>query len=245
MTKTSGPVKEGYALLSNLALASDALEQAMSRPAMLPGIVCLYGPSGYGKSIAALYCANKHRGILVECSSTWTAKTLLATLTEEAGLRPARTLADMERQLIEELVASRRPLIIDEVDHIADGKTLQVIRDLHDKSGCAVQLVGEENLPFKLKKTERFHNRVLVWQRVEPASRHDFDALVKYYSPDVEIADDLAKAMMKQTGLVVRRLAINIHNVHKFAKSKGLKVVDLEVWGSRGFYDGQPPRRDV
>lgn len=245
MNRNVGTVKEGYALLRNLSLASDALEESLNRPAMLPGIVCLYGPSGYGKSVAALYCANKHRGILVECSSTWTAKTLLATLNEEAGLRPARTLADMERQLIEELVASRRPIIIDEVDHIVDGKTLQVLRDLHDKSGCAMLLVGEPNLPFKLRRIERFHNRVMGWPAAVAANEDDFQKLARFYSPDVEIASDLAAEMMNVTKFVVRRLAVNIHNVQQYAKSKGLKVVDLEAWGSRGFYDGQPPRGEA
>jgi AAA domain len=245
MAKTNETVNGsgGYAPLRNLLLAFNALEHAIARPAMLPGIVCFYGPSGYGKSVAAVYCANRTRGILVECSSTDTAKNVLSALTEEAGLRQLRTVSDMQKQLIEELAVSRRPLIIDEVDHIAEGKTLQLIRDLHDKSGCAVLLIGEESLPFKLKRTDRFHNRVLLWQPAEPADERDVQSLISFYSPDVAIADELRQKMLGEVGLVVRRIAVNLHNMREFGKVNGLKEVTLSAWGKRPFYTGVPPRR--
>ena len=43
--------------LKNVALCTRLLEQAINRPAHLPGLVCFYGPSGWGKSFAAAYAA--------------------------------------------------------------------------------------------------------------------------------------------------------------------------------------------
>ncbi len=246
MTKTTEPVNGGgYAPLRNLQEASKALEQAIARPSMLPGIVCLYGRSGYGKSVAAAYCANRFKGVLVECRSTYTAKSLMAAICQEAGLPTARTLAGLQDQLIEELALSRRPLIVDEVDHIVEGKTLQIIRDLHDASGCAVLLIGEENLANKLKRTERFHNRVLSWVLAQPANDRDVETLIRFYCPDVEIDDALVKRMLRDCGPVIRRISINLYQFREFARAQGVKRLTESEWGRRPFFTGEPPRRDA
>lgn len=245
MTKTTPDGKEGaYAPISNVGLAGQALGRAIDRDPMLPGIVCLYGPSGYGKTQAAAYCANKYRGIYVECRSFFKAKSLMESLSQEAGLRKVHTVAAMFGQLVEELALSRRPIIIDEVDHIVGATTLQVIRDLHDAAGCAVLLIGEENLHRELARTERFHNRVLQWVPAVAATLGDARTLTRYYSPAVEIADDLLKYFHKKTGANVRRLCVNLHNAQALALSQGWKTIDLAQWGDHEVYTGDaPPRR--
>ena len=52
MTNHTIPVNT-VANLANVSLAVKALERAIDRPAHLPGMVVLYGPSGWGKSTAA------------------------------------------------------------------------------------------------------------------------------------------------------------------------------------------------
>ena len=41
--------------LTNVGLLAQAVESAANRPPELPGLVVMYGPSGYGKSLAAAY----------------------------------------------------------------------------------------------------------------------------------------------------------------------------------------------
>lgn len=245
MSKTSPDVNGGgaYAPISNVSLAGQALERAQSRSPMLPGIVCLYGPSGYGKTQAAAYCSNRFKGIYVECRSFFKPKTLMTALAKEAGLRPEHTVSGIHDQLVEELALSQRPLIIDEVDHIVATQTLQVIRDLHDASGCAVLIIGEEDLYRKLMKIERFHNRVLAWQPAVPASATDVKLLARCYAPGIDVADDLLHAIHDKSRHVVRRICVNLDGVREFAGAQGLKKVDLAAWGNRGFYTGDKPER--
>ena len=242
MTNTNEAVNGIYLPLANVTIASKGLERAINRASSLPGFVCLYGPSGYGKTQAAAFCANKFRGIYVECRSFFTPKSLMLAILNEAGIRAERTLADMLQQIVEELALSRRPLIVDEVDHIVETKTLQVIRDIHDASGCAVLLIGEERFPAKLKRTERLHNRVLGWHRAVAVTDQDAKHLAIYYATGIEIADDLLSAILKKSSAVARKVVVNLDLIREFCATRGLKQLDLKAWGNRDLFDGEPPR---
>jgi DNA transposition AAA+ family ATPase len=252
MTKNSTTVNGAggiWAPLTNIQLGSQALERAMHSAPNLPRMVVVNGPSGLGKTMMSTYCANKFDGICVECRSFETAKSLMLSILKEAGIVPARTLAEMLDQIVEELRASRRPLIVDEVDHIVETKALQLIRDIHDAAQCAVLLIGEEHLPKKLTRTERFHNRVLVWQPASFASERDTQQLARFYAPvddkraDSIIEDDLLKRVHKDSRAVVRRICVNIDAVREFAAAHGLKRVGVAEWGDRPFYTGDAPSR--
>lgn len=56
--------------LHNVKLAMRSLEVALGRPEHLPGFVGLYGFAGFGKTTAALYCANKYNAYCISVKST-------------------------------------------------------------------------------------------------------------------------------------------------------------------------------
>jgi len=241
-----GIKREGrWAPLKNVLLASRALERALKREPNLPGIVVLYGPSGWGKSMAASYCANKHEGIYIECRSYFTRKTFVESILHEMGIRPGRTVAEMMEQVAEQLDRSNRPLIIDEMDHLVDRNVLEIVRDLHEMSRCTMLLIGEELFPKKLKRrSERFHNRVLVWQPALPASREDVHQLAGFYCPGVAIAEDLLDFIRKNSANVARVVCVNLDAVREYCQKEGLKKIDLDAWGKRSLYTGDAPARE-
>jgi len=52
--------------LRNVAALMELLERVMNRTPGLPGMATFHGFSGYGKSFAAMYAANKYRAYLVQ-----------------------------------------------------------------------------------------------------------------------------------------------------------------------------------
>ncbi|MDN6854951.1 ATP-binding protein, partial [Pseudomonas sp. CAN2814] len=60
------PTPTGMAEIANIALCDIALEKALSRTATLPGMVCFFGPSGFGKSVSAAWVANRRRAYYVQ-----------------------------------------------------------------------------------------------------------------------------------------------------------------------------------
>lgn len=231
--------------LQNVALCNGALERAMNRPAHLPGLVAFYGPSGWGKSTAAAYCANRHRAYYVECKSSWTKKALLTAILTEMGIAPAKTLYEMADQISEQLVLSQRPLIIDEMDHIVTKKAVEVIRDIYEGSNAAVLLIGEELLPAKLREWERFHNRMLAWVPAQPCDLDDAQALARMYCQKINITDDLMARIQDVSRGAARRICVNLENVRQMALSNGLDTIDLPAWGDRPLYSGEAPKRRV
>jgi DNA transposition AAA+ family ATPase len=231
--------------LKNVLLCSELLQQAINRPAHLPGMVCFYAPSGWGKSFSAAYAANKFWAIYVECKSTWTKIALLEAILKEMGIKPAKRAYRMVDQISEQLALSGLPLIIDEMDHIVEKKAVEVIRDIYEGSNAAMLLIGEENIDIKLRKWERFHNRMLAWQPAQPSDLEDTKQLAKLYCHDVEIADDLLSKITQDSLGITRRICVNLNLVQQAALNQGKDTIKLSEWGNKPLYTGDAPRRKV
>jgi hypothetical protein len=233
----------GIAETANLGLCDVALERAMHRTATLPGMVCLYGPSGFGKSVAALHVACRRRAYYVQAKSVWSKKHTLKAILHEMGIKPTPTIPEMLDQAAGELALSGKPLIVDEMDHLVDRGAVELIRDLYEASQAAILLIGEEQLPNKLKKWERFHGRILSWVPAQPVSLVDAQHLAPLYAPGIRVADDLLNHLVELSGGSVRRVAVNLELIAESAGIIGADDIDLDLWGKRQLYTGEAPKR--
>jgi len=240
---TDNPIYNSTAPLTNVGLAISALERAINRSPSLPGMVVYYGPSGFGKSFSATYTANQMRAYYIECKSSWTKKGLLVSILKEMGIAPAHTIYEMTDQISEELVLSQRPLIIDEMDHIVDKKAVEIVRDIYEGSQASMLLIGEEKLPVKLKKWERFHGRVLDFVPAQPASIEDAQHLSRLYATGIKVADDLLAEIHRISRGSVRRICVNLDRVRETACREDWDTVTKKTWGNRELYTGEAPHR--
>ena len=245
MDKSTAIVNPGgrWAPLQNLTLCARGVERAMNREPNLPGIVAFTGPSGWGKSMAASYCANRFEGVYVECRSYFTRKVFIEAILREMGIKAARTVGGMMEQAAEQLDLSQRPLIVDEADYLVDRNVIDLLRDLHEAARATILLIGEENFPRKLLARERFHNRVLVWQLAQPANVEDARKLAAYYCPGIEIAPDLLDRVRETSRNVARRICVNLDMIRDHCQKNALKRIDLAAWGRREIYSGEAPAR--
>jgi len=247
--------------LNNVALFTELMDRVVNRPRHLPGLGTFHGFSGYGKTFSATYAANTYRALHVEAGASWTLKKFCQSVLRELGFVEGRrrrdqhsvqavdvmpkTIPDMVEQIIEALAIEERPLIIDEFDHVTNWgeKSVNVIREILDKSQAAIILIGEEGLPNKLQTWERVHNRVLDWVPAQPASQDDTHILAQLYCPGLHVASDLAGHITALAEGRVRRICVNLERVREFAASSGIDRVDLAAWGDRPFWTGRPPAR--
>lgn len=229
--------------LRNVSLFTELLERVVSRPSHLPGMGVFYGFSGYGKTFSATYGAHKQRAFYVEVGDSWTKAKFCRALLTELGLDARGTIADMIDRIIAALVDNQRPIIIDEFDHVARRNYVETVREIHDKSGAPIVIIGEELLPQALLRWERFHNRILDWVPAQPVDARDVEELVRLYASEIEIAADLRDLILRKSDGRVRRVITNIERVREFAVLEGLERVDREAWGDRPLFSGQPPAR--
>lgn len=250
--------------IHNLTLVRSALEELDGRAAGLPSLGVLYGPAGYGKTTALLALANATRAYYVQMRSVWNAKALMQKLLIEMGL-PTKvvrvrkgkgfggetafgrdlTVAEMLDAVGEQLAKSRRPLIIDEFDYcVSGGGMVELVRDLHEISQAPIVLAGEEHLPLKLKRWERFHGRVLAWIACAPVSLDDARELAPIYCA-AACADDFLGHLVKLSGGSVRRVCVNLSRADQAATENGWKKIDLKTWGDRPVYTGAHTKRSA
>jgi DNA transposition AAA+ family ATPase len=229
--------------LRNVALFRDLLQRLAERPRHLPGMGLFYGFSGYGKTFSAIYGANKERAFYIEMGESWTKKKFCQALLTELGVPAKGTVPDLVEQIQERLSMTRRPLIIDEADHVVRRGFVETIREIHDKTHAPIVLLGEELMPQRLTQVERVHNRLLDAVPAQPADVSDGTALAQLYAPGVTIAGDLMAEIVKQSDGRARRVCINIEHVRQWARMEGRDTVALADWGDRGFHTGQAPAR--
>lgn len=245
MTKRTSEVN-GPVALKNVAAFMVMTQRLVDRDPHLPGIGVFSGPSGFGKSYAAIYAQNKTRAIRVEVGDSWTRKTFLFNVMSELGVagRAKRlTVPDMAMATIEALGDdASRPLIIDEADKLVDKGFIELVRELHEHSGVPVILIGEERLPQKLLSVERMHNRVLDWQQAQECDAEDTDALAAAFAPKLEIGSDLLDRIRAMSAGRARRIVVNLARVAEYAANKGLKHIDLKKWNDGDLYTGEPPQ---
>ena len=163
----------------------------------------------------------------------------------EMGMKPTGTVSRLLDDICTQLAASGRPLIIDEFDFaLRSDSMVELVRDIYEGSQAAMILAGEELLPRKLARWERFHSRVLTWIPASAVSLADAQALAPIYCA-TPCADDFLKMLVDAAGGSVRRVCVNLARADDLAKSEGWRKIDRKTWGELPVYTGQAPIRTL
>ncbi|WP_197432012.1 AAA family ATPase [Sphingomonas sp. CCH15-F11] len=211
-----------------------------------PRLSVFYGPSGYGKSVAAAFTGVRTRAVYVEARSVWTQRSILEALARELGIaRLERTAPRLLQQVVDQLASDPVPLIIDEMDYLVKRQAVDLIRDIHDATRVGIMMIGMESLPSKLRAWEQFHNRIIRFTPAQPASVDDACKLRDHYCAHVAVADDLVELIVDRCHGVTRRIVNNLKTVEREALDEGVGAVDRAWWGGRAIITGDVPTRKV
>lgn len=224
--------------IKNVALFTSLVERVVQRKPQLPGFGVFSGPAGLGKSFAAMYAINSFRAYHIEILYSWTQKVFCQMCLKEMGvtLPGAPTVASMVAAIAEHLADTRRPLIVDEADHLERRNIIEVVRDIY--RGCAdaggsIVMIGEEKFPGKLKHWERVHSRVLAFVKARAADVEDARHLAGLYCDKVEVEDDLLAHLVQKVGGSSRRIVVGLDNIQEESMAEGWRKVDRARWGDR------------
>lgn len=229
-----------------VAAFATMLDRMINREPDLPGLAVFYGRSGWGKSTAVVYAANRHRGIYIECGQYTTARSLMISLLEELGVqKPRGTVEELKSRAIEILAGDpRRPVLVDEAHFVAGKRFVDLLREISDKAGVVLVMIGEQNLPVSLEQFERVFNRVLEWLPGFPCDADDFALLAKARLPGLALAPDLAAALVARTRGNTRLICVNFARIRELSRVIGKDTITLADFGGADvIVDGKAPRR--
>lgn len=188
----------------------------------------LMGRAGRGKTTVALKLAAMDSRVVFVSYSGWLSHTGIVReiCFAVAGTRPRATQACFE--LLEQSFSERRRLVlVDEADRMGL-RCLNVLRDLHDRCGVAIVLVGEEPLRGKLAQERRLISRIsqeVVFQEVTASDV----ALFYRRSLDLEISAKIACGLAKHAQGDFRLVMKCALHVERIMRASGLNEITDDV----------------
>ncbi len=244
MTDLAPPVNPGsVAPIRNVAACSVLLETLISCPDHVPNIGVYSGYSGYGKTMAAIYCRNAADAVMIEVFDSWTRRKFCSAILKELGVvTPRGTVSTMMDEIVERFGADPKPLIIDEAHTAVARGFVELIREINKLSRAPILLVGEEMLPKSLERYENTDNLVLDYVLAEPCDLADTRVLARLYFPKLTLADDLLEHFRQRTGGRARRIVSTLHAAATYAVNNGLTALDLASYDGQ-VYSGAKPAR--
>lgn len=171
-------------------------------------LTTIIGESRMGKSIAvkAWRDANNHgRSVLVTASPYGGTKMLLRDVADAVGCNKDHSIPQL-LESVRRAFNRNRILIVDEAHRLLpSGRrwtpvNLEILRDLHDRTGCALALVATQRFDDELRKShwqfEQLIGRIGCPVRLPRSLRKcDWEPIVRQYikAPSAQLCDDCAK----------------------------------------------------
>ena len=215
MTKN---VKKFVTLVNNL----------INRAEGVPGMALVYGEPGLGKSKVALWWSANNDGILITAKKTMSPNWLLKEIVNEIGETPLYKSSDLFDQVVKALIKYPRVIIVDEVDYlISDKDTVEILRDIHDRTHNPIVLIGMNFADKKLKRNNHLYDRLSEILHFETFTTNDIDMFLKELS-EVKFAPK-AIDYIHQTGNRFRQIVKLINKAEEIAATNDLKEISLET----------------
>lgn len=203
------------------------MSELQNLPPNIPKMALVYGDYGLGKSETIQWWCFRNNCVYVRANQGMTRKWLLTEIAEE--LTGASNWASQENfELIErKLKETPKTIIIDEVDYLVEKKSIETLRDLHDKTGCPMVLVGMEYIDRKLSKYPHLLDRIYKTLRFETYDKEDIKQVISELS-DLQITNDGLEYLSTRANQF-RQIVKLINQVEKLAKTNQITELNENV----------------
>ena len=191
------------------------MEEVKQLPANIPKIVLVFGEYGLGKSETIKWWTFKNDCIYVRANQGMTNRWLLSEIAEELGEEPFWHIQDTFNLVEQKLKQNPKPLIIDEVDYLVTNNVIEILRDLHDRTGCPMILVGMVNIDKKLSRYPHLKDRIYKTFKFESYDKQDIMQILSELS-EIPITNDGLEYLATRHNQL-RQIVKLINKIEKFA----------------------------
>ena len=136
------------------------VENLLNKPKNIPKMGLIYGEPGLGKSQTALWLACKYDAIYLRATNLMTGRWLLEEIAREMDEIPRFLTSDNFNIVVKKLKKNPQIIFIDEIDYLMNSyKTVETLRDIHDKTECPIVFVGMSLVHKKLERYKHLYDR--------------------------------------------------------------------------------------
>lgn len=211
-------VKKFISLMDNLQKA----------PSNVSKMALVYGAFGLGKSQTIMWWVTNHDAIYVRCNHNISPRWLLSEIVKELDEVPCYTSQRLFEQIEEKLKYNPKILVVDEIDYLFSNKhTIETLRDIHDKLGIPILLVGMELADKKLQKYGHINDRIFAKLKFEKLSKEDFREIIETLS-EVKFSDNAIKYITNRN-LQFRQIVKVITKSEQLANTNKLSEISEEI----------------
>lgn len=201
------------------------MNNIQNRPESVPGMALVYGEPGLGKSKAVLWWAAQNDVIYLRGNNLMTGRWIIQEIVEELGEIPFYYTMDLFKQCTRILSEKQIPIIVDEIDYLAtDRKTIETLRDLHDKTNIPVIFVGMAMARNKLKRYKHLYDRISEIVCFKPFSHKDVKEIITQLS-EVEMTECAINFIYNKSNRF-RQIVKMINRAEQIALANGLNTID-------------------
>ena len=219
-------MKKVFVKTNNVKRFITMMNNLQNRAEGVPGMGLVYGEPGLGKTQAIKWWAFKNDAILIRCNQMMSARWLLKEILDYMSEIKPYSISDAFDEVIRNLILTPRILIVDEVDYLTmdKNKSIEILRDIHDKTNVSVVLVGMTNAHSRLKKFSHLYDRLSEIVKFERFSKSDIKTIVKELS-EIELTDCAIKYIYSNLNRF-RQIVKVINKAETIAKANGLSSID-------------------
>lgn len=204
------------------------VEALKSKPKNIPKMGLIYGEPGLGKSQTALWLACKYDGIYIRASNLMTSRWLVEEIVREMDELPRYLTSDNFNVVINKLIQKPKIIFVDEIDYLMNNyKSVETLRDIHDKTDCPIIFVG---MGLALRKLERYKHLYDRFSEVVKFETFEIEDLSQIFSQlsEIPFTPDSIEYIHKKYNRF-RQIVQLISKLESFAKENNLEEITKEV----------------
>ena len=204
------------------------MDNLQKAPSNVSKMALVYGAFGLGKSQTIMWWVTNNDAIYVRCNHNISPRWLLSEIVKELDEVPCYTSQRLFEQIEEKLKYNPKILVVDEIDYLFSNKhTIETLRDIHDKLGIPVLLVGMELADKKLQKYGHINDRIFAKLKFEKLSKEDFKEIIETLS-EVKFRDSAIKYITNRN-LQFRQIVKVITKAEQLANTNKLFEISEEI----------------
>ncbi len=213
-------MKKTFIKTKNVKRFVALMDELQKLPSNIPKLALVYGDHGLGKSQTIQWWADKNDSVYVRATQGMTSRWLLSEIVEELGEEPYWHTQDNFELIEKSLRLNPKVIIVDEIDYLVNNNVIEILRDLHDRTGCPMILVGMVNIDKKLSRYPHLKDRIYQAFKFEPYDKQDIKQILSELS-EIPITNDGLEYLATRHNQF-RQIVKLINKIEKLVKTNEL-----------------------
>jgi DNA transposition AAA+ family ATPase len=210
------------------------MDNLQNAPNTVSKMALVYGGFGLGKTQTIMWWVTNNDAIYVRCNHNISPRWLLTEIVKELDLEPAWTSLRLFEQIEQKLKYNPKVIVVDEIDYLFSNKhTIETLRDIHDKLGVPILLVGMELADKKLLKYGHINDRIFSKMKFEKLGKDDFREIIETLS-EVKFSNEAIK-LITNRNLQFRQIVKVIAKAEQLATTNKLLEISEDI--AKGIID--------